>query len=501
VDSLQLLKKAGVLAPAGDRVKPDLTPEEFLFIEKSFSEAPDDAVLGKAYLSAIQRRGIMLHTQGEYSEAVLMFDKGLAINPALPEMQYTLGCSLQAAKQDELALAAWRKAALLREDFLEPRIAVGNVLLEQKQFAEAIHYFKQALGLRPDDDKVLHCLAIASHFQGDYEEALDYYNRALQIAPDSAVRRANRGKLLLTLGNLEQGFRESEWRVEGQEVYKRYCQGESPKVAWQGENFSGKRLLVECEQGLGDVMQFSRYLPMVKSRGGVVIFSAWRGLLKLFSRLAGVDILVEYNPVKSHTVEFDLIVPLMSLPHIFGTTVKTIPSATPYLSADPEMVRAWQSRLPAENKQKKIGLVWATRMTNDNSRSRCCGLKALAPILAIPGIAFYSLQIGEGAKELLDSQLPIVDLTAGLKDFDDTAALVANLDLVITVDTSVAHLAGAMGKPTWVLLQFLADWRWLLDREDSPWYPDVRLFRQPNIGDWAGAIAKVAEELGGYFAD
>lgn len=495
MDGRELLADAGILTPAGEIAQGELTPERFPLVEKAFQDNPDDALLRRTYLTAIARQGAALHNQGRHAEAIGWFRKGLEIAPDSPVMLYSLGCSLHDVKQLDDAMEMWEKAVRLHPAYAEPLIALGNALNELARFTEAQRYLRQGLAIAPENAEALHLLAVALHQESRYDEARGFYERAISLSPDSAVMRANYGKLLLLLGDLQTGFRENEWRVRKPEIRKYYYSGVLAKPAWQGEIFSGKKLLVHMEQGLGDVLNFVRYLPLVKERGGIVAFSVPPELMKLFSRLAGVDILVEHKPAALCNVAFDLVVPLLSLPYVFGTTLNTVPANVPYITADPALAEKWRGRLAAKDGKKKIGLVWAAKMTDDHSRNRSCGLASLAPLLKVPGAAFYSLQKGEGAKQLHSGTLPITDWSGELGDFADTAALIAGLDLVVTVDTSVAHLAGAMGKPTWVLQTFLPDWRWLLGREDSPWYPTVRLFRQPAPGDWDSVTARAAEAL------
>ncbi|HWQ62085.1 MAG TPA: tetratricopeptide repeat protein [Negativicutes bacterium] len=285
-------------------------------------------------------------------------------------------------------------AAKLKKNYLEPRVELGRILLELKRFEEASECFAEALALKQDDGRILHWLALAADFQGHDELAAEYYARSVRARLDSAITRANWGKLLLRAGDFEAGFRESEWRQERQDFNLRY----KNKPFWRGEVFSGKRLLVESEQGLGDVIHFCRYLPLVKRRGGITIFSAWRGLMNLFAGLAGVDILIEHKSAVVPDIEFDLVVPLLSLPHIFGTTMSTVPQTSPYLTADPQLCSQWRNRLPTD-KKFKVGLVWAARMTNEHSLKRSCGLAVMARLFAIEGVAFVSLQKGEGEKQ------------------------------------------------------------------------------------------------------
>ncbi|MGD0390626.1 MAG: glycosyltransferase family 9 protein [Tepidisphaeraceae bacterium] len=256
----------------------------------------------------------------------------------------------------------------------------------------------------------------------------------------------------------------------------------------------GRTLLLHAEQGVGDAIQFIRYLPLVAQRGGKIIIECQTELQRLFQTTAGrCQIVARGQPLPA----FDLHCPLLSLPRVFGTSLANVPNIVPYLHADAEDAGKWQHRLAEHASIVKVGLAWAGSPAHKNDRNRSIKLAGLAPLGQISGARFFSLQKGEAAAEAKTPPpgMQFVDWTEDLKDFADTAALIANLDLVIAVDTAVAHLAGAMNKPVWTLLPYVPDWRWLLQRHDSPWYPSMRLFRQPRIGDWDSVFAQVADAL------
>jgi len=261
---------------------------------------------------------------------------------------------------------------------------------------------------------------------------------------------------------------------------------------WKGEPLDEARILLYAEQGLGDTLQFVRYVPLVAARNGQVLLEVQPALRRLLSKVDGAFEVISRG---ADLPEFTWQCPLLSLPLAFATEVSTIPAQVPYITPDPAEVEAWRPRLQGE--KRRIGVAWGGNPEHHRDRLRSIPLAQLAPLLDLPGTTFYSLQVGAGAEQT--KQLPpgarLIDLTASLKDFADTAALVAHLDLVISVDSSVAHLAGAMAKPVWVLLNKGPDWRWLLDREDSPWYPTARLFRQATAGDWRDVVGRVEAEL------
>jgi hypothetical protein len=258
---------------------------------------------------------------------------------------------------------------------------------------------------------------------------------------------------------------------------------------------SGRRILVHDEQGYGDTIQFARYLPLVKSRGGYVILETREALAKLLSGFVGIDELVIRSDDRRPDTACDVHIPLLSLPMLFNTLPDTVPGVTPYLHAEPEKAAFWETRTRGDG--LNVGIVWAGNPNHQNDAQRSCPPEHFAPLFSLEGVRFFSLQIGVDPrqKETLFQNYPIIDTEDGLKDFADTAGLIHHLDLIISVDTAVVHLAGAMGKPVWVLLPMIPDWRWLLDRSDSPWYPSARLFRQKRRGEWEPVIREVRGNL------
>jgi len=298
---------------------------------------------------------------------------------------------------------------------------------------------------------------------------------------------------LLLRGRWSEGWRDYEWRFQCNnrlQIYPHQLQG--PR--WQGEPFNGQTLLVHGEQGLGDALQFVRFLPWVKRLGGRVLFETHKSLLSLFKKAAGIDALLELSPQRPPAQHYDLQIPLCSLPGLLNMTPDSLQYTRPYLSASEDKVKQWRTRLPL--KGMNVGLVWSGSNTYPE---RSCRLRDLARLGQVKGINWISLQKGLGADQMNEPKMP-----AGLKlsnwgiefeDFSDTAAAIANLDLIISIDTSVAHLAGALGKPTWLLLPYIPDWRWLLRRSDTTWYPSMRLFRQKQSGDWRSVVQEVCAIL------
>jgi len=313
------------------------------------------------------------------------------------------------------------------------------------------------------------------------------YDKALYFQPDHPDGHWNKALLQLLTADFANAWREYEWRWLKFPDQRRYFRA----PLWDGADIAGKTILLHAEQGFGDAIQFIRYAPLVAQRGIVVYVECQPELATLFRNLPGVSRTISRGDTLP---AFDYHCPLMSLPFAFSTTLSNIPAATPYLSADPSLSQIWKRRLEAQKGKLKIGLAWAGAAIHRKDRERSLPAAALAPLSDL-NHALISLQKGPATSGIPDALPALIDFTPELNDFADTAALIANLDLVICADTAVAHLAAAMGKPTWLLLAYSPDWRWLLDREDSPWYPAIKLFRQQSRADWAGVMDRVIQSL------
>jgi hypothetical protein len=360
---------------------------------------------------------------------------------------------------------------------------LGNTLLEMRRYEAAAESYSHALRLAPGlhDSRV----ALATCYQalGLTEEAMAACNTVLEYVPDHAEAHWNKALLLLLAGDYKNGWREYEWRWRKRNFTSPRREFHQPR--WQGNPLTGRTILVHSEQGFGDTIQFCRYVPLVAARGARVIFECHPPLVSLMKTLAGD---VSVIPMGEQAPSFDMQEPLMSLPMIFGTSIETIPAAVPYLAPPIERLPFWRNLMPDKG-LFKVGLCWAGKSYPDPGRS--CPPDQLSPLAELGGISFHSLQVGWEK----DLPLPMTDLTKYLNDFADTACLVALLDMVITIDTAVAHLAGAMGKPTWLMLPHAPDWRWMTKRHDSPWYPSVRIFRQADPGSWEEVVREVASSL------
>jgi tetratricopeptide (TPR) repeat protein len=434
--------------------------------------------------------GICLQETGRLDEAIACHRRALEIQPNFAAAYSNLAGALSGKGMwDESAAACHQALALDPRELNACRVlALGSQ--SRIRFEDAIHWYRRALELGPNDPDMHSSLGTALQQVGQFDEALACYRRALAINPNHGSAHFNLSLLLLLLGDYGQGWREYEWRWHCRE-YQAFKQT-FRQPAWDGSDLAGRTLLVHTEQGFGDAIQFIRYAPMIVQRGGTVIIGCREpGLMRLLSQAPGVSQC--FGPGQP-LPRFDFHCALMSLAHLLGTTLETIPPGRGYLTANAEEASRWSQKISAAPARLKVGLVWASGQA---IHGKSVALSALAPLAAVAGVRFFSLQKGPAASEAKNPPpgMEIVDWTDELGDFADTAALVANLDLVISVDTAVTHLAGALGKPVWTLLRRVPDWSWLLDRPDSLWYPTMRLFRQPTRGDWTSVIARVGEAL------
>jgi len=431
-------------------------------------------------------------------EACALFRRATELKPDYAEAHNNLGNALQKLGQWEEAVAAYQHALAMRPRYAEAHCNLGSALRKQGRLEQARTSYERALECKPDYATAFSNLALVLHEQAKYEEALPYYDKALALDPDHAEAHANRAVLLLLLGRFEEGWREYEWRwkVDGFTSSPR----DLGRPLWDGSELTGETILLHAEQGLGSAIQFVRYVSLVAKRGGQVILECPRPLFGLFSSLTeGTPAPVKKLIVRGEPLpDFEIQAPLMSLPRILGTTVDTIPGTVPYLVADPAAAAAWRERL-GPSARPRVGVVWAGNPAHVNDRNRSMPASNLIPLLENAEGSFLSLQMGVAAQDGV--RLPagkIKDVGTKIGDFADTAAIIANMDLVISVDTAVAHLAGAMGRPTWMLVPHVPEWRWLLDRPDTPWYPTMRLIRQRAPGDWHELMNRVIEDLAAF---
>ena len=471
------------------------------------------------HAGALHLLGLITHQVGKHQEAIDLIEKAIARNPEVPQFHNNIGACFDAIGNKERSVRSYMQALRLQSDYPAACNNLGKVLIDLGRTREAIRYCIRALRLNRDFPEAWNNLGNALQSQGKTKQATQYYKQALQLKPDypaaynnlgnvlqesglldeaiqayehtirldpnHTMAHMNRGICHLLMGNYKDGWSEYEWRLNK----------ESDWPLWDGSAFEGKRLFVQDEQGFGDSIQFIRYLPMVKSMGGTLIFETKNPLINLFRRFPGIDKLIERPANGRPAGEFDLHIHLLSLPRIFGTTMQTIPSDVPYLFADREKVGRWGARLKKGG--FKVGIAWAGSPTHHNDRNRSCCFSQFRPLAAVSNVQLYGLQKGEAVLQVehFPGNLMIEDLGPDIKDFSDVAGIIENLDLIVSVDTALVHLAGAMGKSVWTLLPYAPDWRWLLDREDSPWYQTMRLFRQKKPGNWDSVLQRVANEL------
>jgi len=451
--------------------------------------------LGPADAQTLSSLGVALRGKGRLDEAVEALRAAIALQPGSAEALSNLGNALGDQRQFDDAIAAYRKAIALRPNCAEAYSNMGNALEANGQLDEAVAACSKAISLKPDLAEPHNILGNALHNQGRLDEAIAAYRRALALKPEYPEAHFGLASSLLMRGDFPQGWEEYEWRWKCRDFPspKRSLAG----LQWDGGPLENRTLLLHAEQGLGDAIQFIRYVPWAARRGGKVIVECQPELQRLLGTVAEKCRIV---PRGSALPDHDWHCPLASLPRIFRTNWGAIPAEVPYLHPEPHLLDSWRPKVidpAAPPAGLKVALAWAGNPTFKYDRSRSMSLDRLAALAQVSGVSFFSVQKGHAAPQAQTPPpgLRLVNLAPELHDFADTAAVLSMVDLVITTDTSVAHLAGALGRPVWVMLQFVPDWRWLTQREDSPWYPSMRLFRQPARGDWAAVIKRVADEL------
>ncbi len=438
--------------------------------------------------------GIVHEALGSLDLAVAAYERAISLQPDNSDAHHNLAIALQLAGNAEAAVNSAGRATQLRPDCSEFHNTLGYALRQCGRYDCAINSFRKAVSLKADYAEAYNQLGVTLNAAGRYDEAVESYHRAISIDPNYVEAHWNIALVLLLTGRFAEGWKEYRWRRHPDLEMVTYPHTLSgPR--WDGSEFAGKTLLVHYEQGFGDVLHFVRYLPMVKNRGGTVILEARQPLRGLLEMLPGVDLFVEASDRHAPDVHYDFHVSLMDLPDVFGATEATIPADVPYIHADTIGVESWREHVNTSS--FNVGIVWSGSVSYDRNNVRSCGLEDFAPLAAIEGVTLYSLQKGPPVSQIEQyrQSVPVVDLGCHINDFADTAAAIENMDLVVSVDTCVLHLAGAMGKPAWALICAAPEWRWLLNREDSPWYPTMRLFRQEHLGQWTDVFERVRREL------
>jgi tetratricopeptide (TPR) repeat protein len=430
--------------------------------------------------------GSVLNDKSQFAAAEIACRHAIHFNPNFAIAHTNLGNALDGLGRYAEAVASHERAIQLQPELLGTHTNLGNALMHLGRFEEAISANQRAIQLNPNFAVAHSNLGIAQKSVGRFDQAIASCRRAVELDPNYAQAHWNLGILLLAAGDFLEGWREYEWRLRNPALN---LQNPFQESRWTGENLRGKTILLYAEGGFGDAIQYVRFAPMVAERGATVILQAQADLLPLFRAIPGVSaVYARGEPLP----KFDFQSPLPSLPMILGTTLQTIPQKIPYLFTPPEKTAQWSARFE-NDPDFKIGLIWSGHGQTGELRSRSLAL--FAPLADIPGITFYSLQKGPESAQPVPPGFPLIHFGEDLKDFADTAAAMMHLDLIISVDTSTAHLAGALGRPVWTLIPADPDYRWLRDRSDSPWYPTMRLFRQKPGEDWAQVIPAMTEAL------
>ncbi len=453
-----------------------------------------DKQLRLLYGQAHYNLGVVSGMEGHISEAIVHYRRSLAYNADDVQTHNNLANALSFQGQLDEAVVSYREALRCKPDCAEAHNNLGTALTRLGRLHEAVESFRRVVQLDPNFAEVYVNLGEALKDLGR-PEALANFEEALRLKPGFAAARWNRALVWLLAGDFEKGWPEYEWRWMQTGTTRRPFS----QPLWDGAALNGRTILVHAEQGLGDTIQFVRYLPRVSRCGGRVIFECQQSLCQLLTGFSGIDLLV---PRGSPLPAFDVQVPLLSLPGIFRTSLETIPAPIPYLFANPTLVERWHS-LRRPGRGLDVGIAWQGSTTFMYDKHRSFPLTTFAPIARVDGVRLISLQRGQGTEQLraLNNVFPVLDIESqmgnDLESFMNIAAIMKNLDLVIACDTSIAHLAGALGVPVWLALPLVPDWRWLLQRADSPWYPSMRLFRQTEFGNWAELMERMAVQMRG----
>lgn len=458
--------------------------------EQALAAAHKATLLAPTFCEAYINRGNALLAINRLEAALESYEKALLLNPRFAAAQNNRGNALHKLGRFDESIAAYQRAISLNPNDADAYCNMGICYSDMGQATEALDALQQSVSINPFHANAHLSLAGLADQAGDLDLRLSHLNAAIALKPDFAKAHWNKALLKLLQGDFKEGFQLYEW---GWKCGFRGGDRGFSAPRWLGQTtLTGKRLLIHHEQGLGDAVQYARYVQMAVNMGADVIFETLAPLVPLLKTLVPPCQLITMG---SPLPPFDYYTPLMSLPLAFGTTLSNMPPSDPYLFADPERVARWDQALGCRT-MPRVGLVWSGSVLHKNDQNRSMSLKLLAPLLSLP-FEFHSLQKEFRDDDLVTvAELPMVKTHAdAISDFADTAALISLMDIVISVDTSVAHVAGALGKPFWLMLPATPDWRWLLNRADSPWYPSARLFRQSGAGEWEGVIMEIRAAL------
>lgn len=492
-EALACHRRACELSPASPEAHFNLAND--LKAEKRWNEAIASyrraLDLRPAWGEALSNLGDAYQGRGEYDQAVAAYQQALLHLPDSPQVLSNLGGALQKLGDGEAAIACYRRALELAPQFAKAHLNLALAWHERGEVEQAQPPAERAVELNPLDAEAQNALGLVLRDQGEWDAAQRCFEQALAIDPENAAAHTNHAMLLLACGEFSTGWTEYEWRWQGGQLQKRAFE----QPAWDGGSLEGKTILLYAEQGLGDTLQFVRYARRVKALGASVVLECPPALVRLLASCAGIDRLVAQG---DELPPFDAYAPLLSLPRLMQTTLETIPNHVPYLAADPELAAYWRGKL-AHLKGLRVGIHWRGRGGQGVFRRRDIPLAHLAE-LDTEAVSLVSLQKGADSQERSSADTANIyfpdepiDTTNG--GFMDTAAIMSNLDLIITSDTSLPHLAGALGLPVWLALPHVPSWQWLRERRDSPWYPTLRIFRQSAPGDWTGVFKALRREL------
>ena len=440
-------------------------------------------------LDALINIGLSHQEEGKLCEAIQYFTDALRMRPDCAEALNHLGVALQGQGAFDASIARLREALRLKPDYPEALNNLGNVLRGRGHIDEAVSCYMKALRIRPNFPDLRINFGNILKDYGRLNEAMNHYAEALRYNPNYADAHLHQSFILLLVGNFEAGWQKYEWRWKSKGV--QWHNHNFP--LWDGGRLDGKSILIHCEQGYGDSIQFVRYAKLIKELGAQVILYCPASLSRLFESVTGVDCLVVHG---ADIPRCDCQVPMLSLPLLVKTTVATIPSQTPYLTADPSLVEKWHNRF-GKIKNFRVGIVWRGKPDHNNDANRSIAFEVFLKLFDAIGCLFIIMQNALTKDEIsyCHGKNNVIDISEFLTDFAETAAAISCVDLVISVDTSVAHLAGALNIPVWTLLPFVPDWRWLLGRNDSVWYSSMKLFRQQKIGDWGAVIESLVKQI------
>jgi Flp pilus assembly protein TadD len=437
--------------------------------------------------------GISLFNLEKYSEAIDQISRAVAITPKIAEYHTYLGLALSKTGKKAIAKLRFKTAIELDPRQTDAAFHLGDILIDEGNPKEAIKYLQKAVEVKPDFVEMWNNLGLCHKALKQLQPAKNCFEKAIELKNDHPASHINLAMALLIMGDYPKGWQEYEWRFKMEES-PLCCPPPDEVAIWRGEPLAGKNLLIISEQGFGDSLQFVRFIPILRKKCAKLLFITQNNLITLLQSIPEVDLITNQNENLGHV---DYYCPLLSIPHFLNTIIDTIPNTTPYIKSTPNLSSQWLARIGQNS--IKVGLVWEGKplFQNDPLRRRSTTLEDFAPLASVANVKFFSLQKGSPAHQLETppENMDIVNFDPQIVNFADTAAIIANLDIVITIDTATAHLSGALGKPTWVLLPFSPDWRWGLDYEKTPWYPNSTMFRQKQPNQWQEPILQMVSLL------